>query len=73
MDGSPGGAQSRAQGWDCRGSCAFGFCVSPLLTDDARGVLAEIPLPPLQAPLGLCVLNCELVPLLPLWTTAQLS
>lgn len=51
-DRSPGGAPSRAQGWDCLGSCAFGFCVSWLLTAGARGVLAKIPLPSLQAPLG---------------------
>jgi len=43
-----------------------------LLTANARGVLAEMTLPSFQAPSGLYLLDCELVPLSALWTTARL-
>lgn len=43
-----------------------------LLTASARGALAEITLPSLEAPSGLHLLDCELLPLTALWTTARL-
>lgn len=41
-----------------------------LHTANARGVLAELTLPSLQAPSGLCLLDCELVSLMVLRTAA---